>query len=200
MSMYNKSDNAAVAARSKKGMNMDKIKIQELIDLLWERYSPGLRRLCTHKLQSSKDDIEDVITDTFAALAEVLREGTEVQNYQAWLYGVANKRIMTIYSKNNAKKKNELHFIEAVNYHYNLKTCIDIDNIFITDEQIDRYSEEILSSLKPNERFVVEKHHNEGLSMKEIADILGSTEAAVKQAHYRAVRKIRKAVKELFGD
>lgn len=47
-----------------------------------------------------------------------------------------------------------------------------------------------------DECIIIKYIYFDRLKMKEIADIIGSTESAVKQKHYRICNKLRKSAKE----
>ena len=54
-----------------------------------------------------------------------------------------------------------------------------------------------LSTFLSNDECIIIKYiYFDRLKMKEIADIIGSTESAVKQKHYRICNKLRKSAKE----
>jgi len=53
-----------------------------------------------------------------------------------------------------------------------------------------------LSTLTPRERMVFELRHYQGLRLKRIAELLDSTEEAVKTCLFRATQKMRAALKD----
>ena len=71
----------------------------------------------------------------------------------------------------------------------------------VKEEKIEEiYNNEIrdkLSTFLSNDECVIIKYiYFDRLKMKEIADIIGSTESAVKQKHYRICNKLRKLAKK----
>jgi RNA polymerase sigma factor FliA len=57
-----------------------------------------------------------------------------------------------------------------------------------------------LETLPKNEKLVVALHHNEALSMREIAQVFGISEARVAQIHTTAMLRIRGKLQSLDGD
>jgi RNA polymerase sigma-70 factor (ECF subfamily) len=62
--------------------------------------------------------------------------------------------------------------------------------------QIRRRVREALAELTPRERTVFELRHYEGLRLKNIGEIVGTTEEAAKNCLFRATQKMRAALTE----
>lgn len=167
---------------------------------LWNRYETGVRRLCEYKLKSNPNDIEDVVSETFLILCKAIEDEVEIKNYGGWIYAVANNLIKQLYEKNNDEKEILVSFSESDEEFYDIKVGYDLEDKLISDEEIEELKEEIINSLSPSEKTIIRLFHEEKIKMKEIAEVLNISESAVKQKHYRTVRKIKKAVKELLGE
>ena len=166
---------------------------------LWKTYEACIRRLCEYKLKSSPDDIEDVVSETFLYLCEAIENEVKIENYGGWLCAVANNLIKQIYNKNTESKEILVNFRDGTEEYYNIKLGYDIDNELVSDEKIEEYRELIMNSLSTSEQIIMTMFYEEKRNLKEIGDVLGISENAAKQKHYRTVRKIKKIIKELLG-
>jgi RNA polymerase sigma-70 factor (ECF subfamily) len=63
--------------------------------------------------------------------------------------------------------------------------------------QIRRQVKEALAELTPRERMVFELRHYEGMRLRKIGEVLGTSEEAAKNCLFRATQKMRSALGEL---
>ena len=70
----------------------------------------------------------------------------------------------------------------------------------VSNQKLKKYNNEIRdklhSFLSEDEYLIIKYIYFDRLKMKEIANIIGSTESAVKQKHYRICNKLRKSAKK----
>ena len=60
--------------------------------------------------------------------------------------------------------------------------------------QLNRRIREVLRELTPRERMVFELRHFQGMRLRAIGDVLGTTEEAAKNCLFRATQKMRAAL------
>ena len=171
-----------------------------LCEKLWGQYEPRLRVICEVKLRSNPDDVDDVISEVFAALCERLEKYGPPDNPQTWLYGTLNNKInlkfRDIYKKREFEKALSAMEIEVP---FDQKGTV-------IDEKIDElYNEEIKARLgellKKDEYELVTAVYYEHMTYRDVALKLGTTESAIKQKHYRIMKKLRRVLihsKDLF--
>jgi len=63
--------------------------------------------------------------------------------------------------------------------------------------QIRKHVKEALGELTPRERMVFELRHYEGMRLRKIGEVLGTSEEAAKNCLFRATQKMRSALGEL---
>lgn len=165
----------------------------KLSKILWEEYEPNLRRICNYKLSNYPDEIDDVIGETYLALCNAINKGLEIQNPKAWLYGTLNNQIKLKYSEIDKKKK---IYIRLERVEHELFYNIDFEKDELIEETIEVLEDVIFDELIDAERTLLVLIYEKNIKLKEVAKILNTTEAAVKQKHYRLKRKIKKLAKE----
>lgn len=162
---------------------------------LWDEYEPNLRRLCRIKLQSHPDETDDVISELFLFLCKKVSESGPPENPKAWLYGTANNLINLKYRK--IYKDKEIITSSSAK-EYELPYTNDFTDEITDNLLIEQLNNELEKELSEQEKALMKFIYKDGLKMKEIAEILKTSEAAVKQKHYRLCRKIRKTANKLL--
>lgn len=166
-------------------MNVDETKI---CDEIWEKYKPRLQRICTYKLSNHLDEVDDVISDVFLALCEQVEKGGLPKNPKAWLFGTFNNILKSKYREiYKSKAKNVSLYEREVKLPYTTDSNEDIFNKIYNDE----LHELLKSELNENEYRLIQYIYYDKLKMAEIAVLENTTEAAIKQRHYRLCNKLR---------
>lgn len=168
-------------------------KKMDLSKALWDEYEPNLERICSYKLSSYPDEIDDVIGETYLALCNAIDKGIEIQNPKAWLYATLNNQIKLKYSEIDRKKR--MH-IQLESVEHELSYSVDFNEEVLSEDKIEAIRDEIFDELIDSEKTLLVLIYEKKIKLKEIAKILNTTESAVKQKHYRLKRKIKKLAKE----
>lgn len=140
------------------------------------KYSDTLYKVCIVIL-CNEQDAQDAIQDTFCRYLEKKPQFRDEEHEKAWLIRVATNicRDMIRFRLRHPK--------------------VDIDeveNILVAPEQKETLKE--LFALPVKQKTVIYLHYVEGYHIKEIADILGITEGAVKTRLLRGREQMRNAV------
>lgn len=145
---------------------------------LWREHQGKIRSLCEFKLRSCPDEVDEVISE-------------------AWLYSTVNNMIKITY-KEQAKNRANIVSLDAAgaNMHNLIYITADFTEKNLSNDEIDILKEQVLSSLPPDDRRFIEMIYDEHLKYKKIAEILNTTENAVKQRSYRVRGEIKKLAKE----
>ena len=151
---------------------------------IWQEYESQLRKICKIKLQSHPNEIDDVMSEVSLALCKQIKKYGEPNKPKQWLYATLNNII-------NLKYRELYKFKEK-------QESLEENGIESKIEEI--YNNEIRdklhSFLSEDEYLIIKYIYFDRLKMKEIANIIGSTESAVKQKHYRICNKLRKSAKK----
>lgn len=168
---------------------------QEICVNLWNEYEPQLRKICRVKLRSCMDEVDDVMSEVSLALCKQIERFGQPEKPKQWLYATLNN-IINLKYREIYKQKEKLESIESKDFE------LPFEQNGIEEKIEEIYNNEIRdklqSFLSENEYLIIKYIYFDRLKMKEIADLIGSTEAAVKQKHYRICNKLRKSAKK-FG-
>lgn len=156
---------------------------------IWEQYKSRLQKLCMMKLSHYPDEVDDVISDVFLALCEQVEKRGVPEKPKAWLYGTFNNILNSKYREiYKARQK----YVRLLDQEYKLPYSAELSGKDILDKI---YGEELQNFLKAelneNEYRLVQYIYYDKMKMAEIAVLENSTEAAIKQRHYRLCNKLR---------
>lgn len=165
----------------------------EICTGLWNEYEPQLRKICRVKMRSCPDEVDDVISDVFLALCKQIENNGIPEKTKQWIYGtfnnIVNMKYREVYRQKERHETLENHDFELPFEQNGIEEKIEeIYNNEIKDK--------LQSFLSEDEYKIIKYIYFDRLKMKEIAEIIGSTESAVKQKHYRICNKLRKVAKK----
>ena len=140
------------------------------------KYSDTLYKVCIVIL-CNEQDAQDAIQDTFCRYLEKKPEFRDEEHEKAWLIRVATNICRDMIRFRLRHPKVDID---------------EIENTLVAPEQKETLKE--LFALPVKQKTVIYLHYVEGYQIKEIADILGITEGAVKTRLLRGREQMRNAV------
>ena len=152
---------------------------------LVERHAPALARFAVSL--GERSDVEEVVQDTFVRAFGSIESFRADSSLRTWLFTIERRLILD--RRRADRRRHDVATLEEAN----AATEFDALDGMVAKEAEARVTKavELLSRLQ---REVFLLRVNEGLSYKEIAEIVGSTEGAARVHYHNAVR----AVKELL--
>ena len=135
------------------------------------------------RMIGDRDEAMDLCQDVFLKAFRELGTLKDRDRFTAWLYRIARNTVIDHYRT----KKEEANFDEAYTKasHANLNEQIDAKNVI---EEAGKY----LDILRPEQKEIIIMRVWDGLSYKEIAEVLGKTETNCRVMFSRAVGALRK--------
>ena len=152
---------------------------------LVERHAPALARFAVSLGQRS--DVEEVVQDTFVRAFGSIESFRADSSLRTWLFTIERRLIL---DRRRAERRRR---DDAALDDVNAATEFDALDGMVADEAQTRVTKAV-ERLSRLQREVFLLRVNQGLSYKEIAEIVGSTEGAARVHYHNAVR----AVKELL--
>lgn len=152
--------------------------------LVYDTYSPPLYRYLYRRVGNARL-AEDLTGQLFLKLIEAIRQGQRWEvSFGGWLYRVAHNLVVDYYRKNGNQRHVELEeWIES--------GASGPDRVA---EQRLRFDliREALDELTEEQAQVILLRFGEGLSNREVAEIMDKSEGAIKALQHRAVGALRR--------
>lgn len=161
---------------------------------LYRRYGRKVFAKCITML-SDEGLARDATQDIFVKVLLNLSKFTEQSSFSTWIYSITYNYCIDLIRK---KKKMPLIFSEDVSKVSN-ETEIEIPDSVLLEMKKGRL-EKVLERLPPGDRVILEMKYAEDLPIKDIGDILGKTESAIKMQIMRAKQKAQSIYEEIYAD
>jgi RNA polymerase sigma-70 factor (ECF subfamily) len=161
---------------------------QDALAEIYDRYSTALFRYA-YRIVGSQQIAEDCVSETFIRFLKSLQAGRGPrENLRGYLYRIAHNWITDQFRRQ--KPVNGLEDYEEV---------LEADSGGVEDSvigsetahQLRRY----LGRLKADQQQVIALKHLEGMSNKEVAEIMGRNVGSVKALHSRGLNNLRKFIR-----
>lgn len=179
-------DDAAAVANAKGGD-------QDAFRVLVERHSRSVYRLA-FRMTGRAEDAEDVVQDTFVRAYRQLGRFEARANFSTWLYRIGyNCAIDHLRSRPHRETAEDGDTLDRLAGPRPGPTTEDL----VFARQVDSRVQRALSDLSPQERAAFLMRHYHGQSIQDICEALGLRTNAAKHSIFRAVRKLRVALRPL---
>lgn len=153
---------------------------------LFKRYAPMLTRLTVRHLRS-EELAREVVQQTFFQMHAARRDFRQDRKLRPWVFTIAMNLVREHYRKKKRRKETDLD--EA------REPATEQERGPLERKERARLLREAMEKLPASQREVVELHWFEERPFGEVAQIVGSTEGAVRVRAHRAYKKL----KELLG-
>jgi RNA polymerase sigma-70 factor, ECF subfamily len=164
----------------------------EAFRVLVERYSPRLFRL-VWRIVGEEASAEDAVQETFLRAYRALPRFDAKSQFGTWLHRIAANTAIEILRKRQRQQSRRGAEEEADD----APSREPGPDRRALSQEVDRAVREALDGLSPVERAAFVLRHYEERSIAEVCDTLGLRESAGKQAVFRAVKKLRRALEPL---
>lgn len=161
---------------------------------LWDAHKERIHQVCSIKLRSCPSEVEDVVSEVFLALCKKVSDSGMPEKPKEWLYGTLRNLLNKTYRGVYSTRENETVFSDNE---------IELPYMFdaINSKENEMYLSELMRVFKDSfgedENELIDLIYYKRFKYREIALMLDTTEGAIKQRHYRLIRKLRK-LKEKF--
>ena len=154
---------------------------------LVERHSSALARFAV--ASGERNDVEELVQDTFVRAFGSIDGFRGESTFRTWLFTIERRLLL---DRRRAEKRrrdrNELQEDDAA-------TEYDALDSVVADETQARLQEAV-KTLSPTQREVFSLRIAEGLSYKEIAEAVGTTEGAARVHYHNAMRAVKEFLNE----
>ena len=181
-------DDVAAVAKARDGD-------QDAFRGLVERHSRSIYRLA-YRMTGRPEDAEDVVQDTFVRAYRQLGRFEARSNFATWLYRIGFNCSIDYMRARPHRESAEAHDTLERLSPGDSGPSMD-DRVFAG--QIGEKVQDALKDLSPQERAAFLMRHYHGCSIEEICEALGLKSNAAKHSIFRAVKKMRVALRPLMN-
>jgi RNA polymerase sigma-70 factor (ECF subfamily) len=179
-------DDAAAVAKATGGD-------EEAFRVLVERHSRSVYRLA-YRMTGRAEDAEDVVQETFVRAYKQLARFEARSNFATWLYRIGFNCSIDYLRARPKREAGEAH--EDLDRRPNRAGGPSMDDLVFAGE-VGARLQQALSTLSAQERAAFLMRHYHGYSIEEICGALELKTNAAKHSIFRAVRKMRVALRPL---
>ena len=140
------------------------------------------------KIVLDHDDAHDVLQNTFIKVFKAINGFKEQSKLYTWIY-----RIATNESLNFIKSKAKKHFKTSQEIMISQTNKLREDPYFDGDE-LQIKLQELINTLPVKQKLVFQMKYEQEMKFKDISEILGTSEGALKASYHIAVKKIKKEI------
>ncbi len=168
---------------------------QDAFEQLVREYDQSVLRLSMNLLRSP-EDARDVYQEAFLRVYRSIHTFRFDCSFHTWLYRIVTNICLDLLRKRNVRKEDATVVetaegpLDRMNEFEEVAPHADPERTLL-NQQLGRRIEGALSDLTPRERMVFELRHYQGLRLRKIGEILGTSEEAAKNCLFRATQKMR---------
>jgi len=176
---------------------------RQAFDELVRRYDRDVLRLALN-IVHRPEDARDIYQETFLKVYRNLHRFRFECSFYTWLYRVATnvgldylrRRTTRREDQAPAPQENDGSARDFFDRQPQMNPSLNPERRLIGQEISGRIAE-AMKRLSPRERMVFEMKHYEGMRLRAIGDVLGTSEETVKNSLFRATRKLRASLEGL---
>lgn len=168
---------------------------QDAFEQLVRAYDQSVLRLAVNLLRS-QEDARDVFQEAFLRVYRSIDSFRFDCSFHTWLYRIVTN-ICLDYLRKRKVRKEEPAVVDTPDGPLDRMNDCEEEAAHADPErnmwnrQLGRRIEGALEGLTPRERMVFELRHYQGLRLRNIGEILGTSEEAAKNCLFRATQKMR---------
>lgn len=152
---------------------------KELLQLYKERLYWHIRHIV-----KSHDDADDVLQNTFIKIYKSIHNFKGDSKLYSWMYRIATNESITFINKNSKRMQ-----LSSEDYQ-----CLTIDNlkadVYFEGDDIKIKLQKAIATLPTKQQLVFNMRYFEDIKYKDMAEILDTSEGALKASYHIAVKKI----------
>ena len=168
---------------------------QDAFEQLVRTYDQSVLRLAMNLLRSP-EDARDVYQEAFLRVYRNLQSFRFDCSFHTWLYRIVTNICLDQLRKRKVRKE-ETAVVETADgpidrmENYEEEAAEANPERSMWNRELKQRIENALTGLTPRERMVFELRHYQGLRLRNIGEMLGTTEEAAKNCLFRATQKMR---------
>jgi RNA polymerase sigma-70 factor, ECF subfamily len=183
----------------RKAQSGDRLAFEDLV----RRYDRDVLRLALH-LVHRPDEAQDIYQESFLRIYRNLSRFRFECSFYTWLYRiVTNVALDHLRRRTSHREEQAPPSEDAEGGTHDFFERLAESNAAanpekkLLGEELGQHIQEALKRLSPRERLVFEMKHFQGLRLRAIGNLLGTSEETAKNSLFRATRKLRESLAPL---
>lgn len=170
-----------------------------LFEKIWLLNEEKIRRTCQEQLCEKPEDVEEVMSTAAADLWSEIYLDKQVNNWSARARIIAGNALRRKVTEIKKRERNEISIYSREAELYNANDEYDFISCYISFFLLEKLKLCLNEKLKPAEKELFKYIYEDEMKFKDIAQLLGMSEGAVKQKNFRLRRKMGKSIKTILG-
>lgn len=152
---------------------------------LLDRYSRQLYAII-RRIVYRHEDADDVLQNTFIKIWRNVRTFKGESKLSTWMYSIATNEALSFIRREKPERK-----LQMTTEDYDLAQLL-ISDPYFDGEQVEAEFLAAIAELPEKQRITFELRYFEDLPYKEISEITGTSEGALKANYHHAVKKLKR--------
>jgi RNA polymerase sigma-70 factor (ECF subfamily) len=171
---------------------------QRAFEQLVRLHDQNVLRLATNLLRSP-EDANDIYQEAFLRVYKNLHTFRFDCSFHTWLYRIVSNLCLDALRKRKVRRE-ESSLVETGDGYIDRMDTVEEPRADSDPErrlgskQVREKIQEVLGGLTPRERAVFEMRHYQGMRLRTIGELMGTSEEAAKNCLFRATQKMRAAL------
>jgi RNA polymerase sigma-70 factor (ECF subfamily) len=166
---------------------------QSAIEELFHKYYDGLCKF-TARLINSTEDVEDLVQDIFVRIWVMRKEWHPRGSIKTYLFRAAHNQAANFIKSKRVKDTIIVETVDEAAFSSGLSPLEELDN-----NDVSSVVKRAIERLPKKCKLIFTLSRQEGLSYSEISNVLGISEKTVENQIVRALKRLRKELKDLAG-
>ncbi|RKU33249.1 hypothetical protein C6499_01850 [Candidatus Poribacteria bacterium] len=176
-------------------------------NILFQQYKVSLHRFFERRISGNREDVEDLVQETFFEALKSLEKGQSVASFQAWLYKIAS-RVLVRWIDERQKQGVQVILDTVPEDEWEqmpLTESLPAPVTFqpehgVLDNELGDIRRRFERTLRPKELAVFRLRHNSHKTFEEIGEELGIKPGTAKVRYHRAVTAFKARLKKHYPD
>jgi len=165
---------------------------------LVQTYDQAVLRLACNLLRNEQDAF-DIYQETFLRVYRNLNQFRFDCSFKTWLYRIVTNLCLDQLRKKKVRKEEPTTVATPSGEVDRMAVVPEVNPLGdpqrnLMSAQLQGRIQRVLEELTPRERLVFEMRHYQGMRLRAIGEVLGTTEEAAKNCLFRATQKMRSAL------
>jgi RNA polymerase sigma-70 factor (ECF subfamily) len=170
----------------------------DAFEWLVQRHDQNVLRLA-YNLLRSQEDARDIYQEAFLRVYKNLHSFRFDCSFHTWLYRIVTNLCLDHLRKRKVRREEAGIVDTEEGQRDRLGMAVETSALGdpqrrLESERLRQRIEAVLEQLTPRERAVFEMRHHQGMRLRAIGEVLGTSEEAAKNCLFRATQKMRHAL------